>query len=261
MLKRRAALKFGKVAICISGLVRTGIPAYPVFKRFFSSLGTYDVFIHTWTMPDTQRQQIKQLYNPVGYLEQGTINKDAKTVYGAYHQDCGAFGSMLYSIMMSNELKKQYEIENNFRYDLVIKTRFDLIFPKEVVFPTTNIMPRTIYSSQGNHGIVPTDYENHGISDLIFWGDSPSMDIATNVWRYYKYTALLQDIHLREGWKIDPKDYYHSPGTLIYQRSIDRNIAHVRYIENINEVPWREDVRELNPETDFHKIRDRYARS
>jgi hypothetical protein len=247
-------LKSGKTAICISGLVRTGVKAYPVFERFFSSLGDYDVFIHTWSMPEQQRNTLQDLYAPVSYFEEDQKDTSSTKI------KIGPFSNMLYSIMMANELKKRYELEHNFRYDLVIKTRFDLIYEEHSRFPKAPILPRTIYSAGGNVGINITDYEQHGISDLIFWGDSAAMDIATNVWRYYRYTALTQDLYLREGWKIDPKDYYLSPGTMIYQRTVDKNIAHIRYVPGINEIPWREDVAHLDPTKDYDKIRERYAR-
>jgi len=243
-------LKSGKVAICLSGLVRTGIPAHPVFQKFFSTLGDYDVFYHTWKTDEVTANKVQELYSPTSFLQEDPLNKLAES----------SFGSMLYSIMMANELKKRYEIENDFRYDLVIKTRFDLVFDENSYFPKDPRWPRTIYSLGGNTGLNHTDYENHGISDLIFWGDSQSMDLATNVYRYYKNTALVKNIYLRQGMKLDPIDYYLSPGTLIYQRTIQRNIAHVRLQTGIREVPWRDDIKHLNPLKDFEKIRKRYAK-
>lgn len=231
-------------------MLRTGIQAYPVFRNFFDSLGEYDIFYHTWKLEPSISDLLKNTYNPTRFLEEESLDKTKES----------SFGSMLYSIMTANELKKQYEIENNFRYDLVIKTRFDLIFPKSVKFPfDKNMWPRTIYSVNGNCGINHTDYENHGISDVIFWSDSQSMDLATNVYRHYKYTTLVKDIYLRNGWKIDIKDYYLSPGTMIYQRTVKQNIAHVR-LPSIGEVPWRDDVADLDPVKDYDKIRERYAK-
>jgi hypothetical protein len=244
------ALKSGKVAICISGQLRTGILGHDVFRRFFGSLDNYDIFYHTWTLEPDVSLKLQSLYNPMKFIEEPSIDVD----------EVGNFGSMLYSIMMANELKKQHEIENNFRYDLVIKTRFDLIFHEHSRFPLTPILPRTIYSAGGNVGINNTDYEHHGISDLIFWGDSQSMDIACNTFRYYKYTALYNDIFLKEGVKMDVSDYYLSPGTMIYQKTIEKNIAHIRWAQGINEIPWREDVAHLDPTKDYDKIRDRYAK-
>lgn len=242
-------MKFGKVAICLSGQLRTGIKAHTSFVKFFSSLENYDVFYHTWELTPEKSKKVKELYNPKLYLEESPLDRRYES----------SFGNMLYSILMANELKKQYEIENNFRYDLVIKTRFDLVFPEISMFPLDNIWPRTIYSAGGNVGINHTDYENHGISDLIFWGDSQSMDIATNIYRYYKFTALIKNIYLLNGYKIDPNDYYLSPGTMIYQKTVDKNIAHIR-VNGLGEVPWRDDVSHLDPIKDYHKIRERYAR-
>jgi len=243
-------LKSGKTAICISGQLRSGIRAINVFRNFFSSLGNYDVFYHTWESDTTTSNQVQELYAPVRFLEEPPIDV----------AEVGNFGSMLYSIMMANELKKQYEIENNFRYDLVIKTRFDLIFHPTSIFPITHILPRTIYSAGGNTGINNTDYEHHGISDLIFWGDSQSMDLAANTFRYYKYTALYNDIFLKEGVKMDVLDYYLSPGTMIYQKTIERNIAHIRWAPGINEVPWRDSASHLDPVNEYDEIREIYAR-
>jgi hypothetical protein len=248
-------LKSGKVAICISGLVRTGIEAYPAFQKFFSRLDNYDVFYHTWenkwhpSWETKVSKKIQALYKPTAFLEEQPLDKFKES----------SFGSMLYSIMMANELKKRHEIENNFRYDLVIKTRFDLVFDEHSYFPIENIWPRSIYHIAGNVGLNHTDYENHGLNDLIFWGDSQSMDIATNVYRYYKNVALVKNIYLQAGWKLDPLDYYLSPGTLIYQRTIQRNIAHIKVQSGIKEAPWREDINHLDPLKDFEKIRNRYA--
>ena len=68
------------------------------------------------------------------------------------------------------------------------------------------------------------------------------------------------DIFLKEGVKMDVSDYYLSPGTMIYQKTIERNIAHIRWAQGINEVPWRDSALHLNPIKDFDKIREIYAR-
>jgi hypothetical protein len=244
--------KHGKVAICLSGQIRTGIPAYKSFEKFFSDLDA-DVFFHTWQ--DLKKEpKVIDLYKPKKYSVQMPFPKDSKT----NSDGMGSWGNMLYSMMMANELKKQYEIENDFRYDLVIKSRFDLVFPSHYKFPTESIMPRTIYCSGGNNGINHTDYESHGISDIIFWGDSESMDIATNVFMYYKHIALVANNQFILGHKFDPIDYYYSAGNLIYSRVIKQNIAVVKYVTNVFEVPWREDISHVDPIADYSKIRKRY---
>lgn len=244
-------MKLGKVAVCISGLPRTALAAFPIFKNFFQSIENYDVFYHTWEEVDgSTLDQIKNLYSPTRFKVQKSIDKN----------DNGSFGNMLYSIMMANELKKSHEIDNDFRYDLVIKTRFDLVFPKHSYFPIEPIQPRTIYCPGGNNGINHTDYEHHGINDIIFWGDSQSMDIATNVYMYYKHYALEANKSLLSKHKFDPGPIYYSAGNLIYDKCIKQNIAIVKFVKGIGEIPWRNDVSYLDPFNDYEQIKERYQR-
>ena len=85
---------------------------------------------------------------------------------------------MLYSIQHANFMKRRYEIHRAFRYDRVIKCRYDMLTPNGQTFGDRQIEDRTIYYSIGNRGLVHTDVGKHGLSDIILWGDSPSMDIA-----------------------------------------------------------------------------------
>jgi|694.fasta_scaffold02082_14 hypothetical protein len=248
--------KFGKVAICISGLIRTGIPAYRSFEKFFQDLEA-DIFFHTWH--DTDRvPRIVDLYQPKNYCVSQPFVRNPKTNSDGQ----GAWGNMLYGMMMANELKKEYEIANGFRYDLVIKTRFDLVFHPNCCFNhRPKIQPRTIYCPGGNNGFNHTDYESHGINDIMFWGDGESMDIATNVYQYYRHRALKTSDKITRGILVDPGDLYFSAGNLIYSRIINRNIAVVKYVPNIREIPWREDVSHLDPIIDYDKITERYRQS
>jgi hypothetical protein len=239
--------KFGRVAICLSGLIRTGIEAFPSFKSFFQHLNA-DIFFHTWDTEKDKVQKIIDLYEPKSYL----------ITPPKIFQRFEIFGPMLYSIMMSNEQKKNYEIENNFRYDLVIKTRFDLVFYPGNRFPEHPIIPRTIFCPNGNAGVNPVDFEMHGINDIIFWGDSESMDIATNTFFAYRYKWCRNQQMIINGKQEDPKHTYLSPGNLIYNNFIKNNVAAHRFVPNINEIPWREDISHLDPIQDYDLIRKRY---
>jgi hypothetical protein len=245
-------MRLGKVAVCISGLPRTAIAAYPIFKNFFQSTGNYDVFYHTWSgsTSNDELDQIQLMYNPVNYTVQDPLTTDN-----------GSFGNMLYSIMSANDLKKRYELDNNFRYDLVIRTRFDLVFPEKFRFPIDGYnSSRTIYCSGGNQGINHTDYENHGINDILFWGDSQAMDIATNTYLYYKHRALAANTELmqEQGKKFDPGNAYYSAGNLIYSHCVQKNVAVTQYVQGIMEIPWRTDVAHLDPFADYQLIKERY---
>jgi len=130
-----------KIALCISGYLRT-------FKECYSNIlenviydNDYDVFIHTYNKwghsqsfqsdidvnKDIDLDYIKNLknlkglvvdkYDDVKYLFENKIKLP--------HHDSHRVLSMLYKIYQCNELKKKYEIENNFKYDLVVRTRGD----------------------------------------------------------------------------------------------------------------------------------------
>lgn len=242
------ASKHGKVAICLSGLVRTGIPAYVTFHNFFGHLDA-DIFYHTWEDDPIKLEKVKEIYNPVAY--QISKNFPENTM--------SSFGNQLFGMMMANEVKKKYEIQNDFRYDLVIRTRFDLVFPITNTFPNFNKDQRTIYSPGGSNGYVYTDYESHAINDVMFWGDSDAMDIATDCYRYYKHRIIpgISD-NVMQRHQVDPTDYYYSVGNMIYHHGVQRNIHFVKFVENIGEIPWREDVSHLDPIKDYDKIRERY---
>jgi len=238
--------KPGKVAICLSGLLRTGISAKKSFDKFFGHLD-YDLFCHTWTTD--YDESFVDLYKPTQYIVQKPYPKWSK----------GSFGDMLYSIMMANRLKKEYELANDFRYSVVIKSRFDLVFPENIMFNHVNNTPRTIYCSGGSEGIVYTDYESHGINDVLFWGDSQSMDIACDTYSYYKHVALRDNQIMLTGYKCDPQNIYYSPGNMIFDLGVKNNIHFVKY-NNYGETPWRSDVGHLDPLKDYDLIRERYCR-
>ena len=56
----------------------------------------------------------------------------------------------------------------------------------------------------------------------------------------------------------DPSDSMLSPGTLIYQRTLKRNVQ-VRQIEpQYSETLWRSKVEHLDPNNNFDEIRQAY---
>ena len=165
---------------------------------------------------------------------------------------------MLYSIQQANLLKRKYEIQNNFDYNLVIKTRYDMLMPPGKEFGTRQIDQRVLYYSLGNRGLVHTDVGKHGLSDIIFWGDSPTMDIACDTYRYYNWQAYPRYLQLMTGNMIDPQDSMLSPGTLIYQRTEKRNIKLQQVQPQLLETLWRTKVEQLDPEKDFNEIKAAY---
>lgn len=245
-----------RTAICFSGELRTFRVAVPRILEYFTGYNA-DIFCHTWeTTGDTEHNSIDfQLLEQLIENSEHTLC-NLKIEKSINHS--GPFGNMLYSIQQANLLKKQKEIDNNFDYDLVIKTRYDMLMPPGRQFGTRQIDQRVLYYSLGNRGLVHTDIGKHGLSDIIFWGDSPTMDIACDTYRYYNWHAYPRYLQLMTGNMIDPGDSMLSPGTLIYQRTQKRNIKLQQVQPQLLETLWRTKVEHLDPDKDFNEIKAAY---
>lgn len=134
-----------RVALCLSGQPRLLERGYRELYVPLTSKYNIDVFVHTWfssdmvntsyqgrrgTYPCSEHilQKIMDLYNPVTMMHES--QKIFNTPVDAIYESCfpNSVYSLFYSLMMSNKLKSFYEKENNFKYDAVIRSRFDIIF-------------------------------------------------------------------------------------------------------------------------------------
>ena len=81
--------------------------------------------------------------------------------------------SGLCSLYKCNELKKEYEDEGGFKYDFVIRTRFD--FGLSEPLNLDDYTQRVIYAPNDNS-------HNYGIADVFAIGSSYNMDIYSDVY-------------------------------------------------------------------------------
>jgi len=116
---------------------------------------------------------------------------------------------MFYKIEECNNLKKSFEEENNFKYDLVLRMRSDLIIYKPLpldVELNSNTLYLPIY---GNYA---------GACDQIGFGSSEVMD---------KYSSLFSNIekHLMDGAYLSPefilKFHLNKNNIIIKNKNID----------------------------------------
>lgn len=139
-----------KIALCISGQPRNLLRNVPnLINNLIKPNNITDIFIHTWYdksldnthfdsaqpqldsrigvyLPDSDLYLIEHL-NPKKILCEKPKTFDElnhlKNLPTAIQK---RLASNFYSVWMCNELKKNFELENNFKYDIVIKTRVDL---------------------------------------------------------------------------------------------------------------------------------------
>lgn len=90
--------------------------------------------------------------------------------------------SFFYSLKKANDLKRQYEIENNFRYDCVIRSRFDYLFTKRY-----NIKDYDLDYLNVKSDCKHTEY---AINDHVAFSNSENMDLYStvidNIPKYYQ---------------------------------------------------------------------------
>jgi len=204
------ALRKPKIAFCIFGLVggvkgksgenlagseevlNIGFDHYK--KHIFEKNSNIDVFIHTWNID--LKEQIVKLYKPKKSEFQTQISFEVPDyVKGEYRRKQNHY-SRWYSTKKVIELKTQYEKENDFEYDLIFLTRFDIAWEKDLDF--SKIDPQYFYVAdyfqvkpllglfQWRSGYP---YQEEGLADLWFISNSENMNIFSTLYDYLnKYT-------------------------------------------------------------------------
>jgi SAM-dependent methyltransferase len=197
-----------KVAVCISGYMRT---FEQTFDRLFNNLlkqTNPDIFIHTWNYmgsplrgfdnpmirvsTKSMLQRINRLYKPTQLIVEPAINFKPTPLMlqrNFDNRDINGVLSMFYKVKVCNDLKKEHEQNNDFKYDCVIRMRSDLMFMSPF-YLNKDMDKNTLY--------VPTGYDYEGMNDQIAYGSSEIMD---------KYCDLYDNIDqlLRDGEKFNPE--------------------------------------------------------
>ena len=161
-----------KIALCMSGGLRNFIDTHYSFDYYLLSQHDVDVYFYGLENKEgfTKNQEdFKKLYNP----KEMVIN--TKEYYETIHcpfQQSSVFYSF-YNIFMCNELKRKYEIQNNFKYNLVIRSRADYFWFRCL----TNI---ELQLAQNNI-LIPADWAFKGVrpyarADVFAIGGSKLMD-------------------------------------------------------------------------------------
>ena len=200
-----------RIALCLSGIVGgTGgadgkgdmVDLYKIFnqyKKHILDLNEVDVFLHSWSV-DVE-DVVCDLYKPKGkkFEEQimfHDINKGKHRNTNGSH----LFYSRWYSINEAMKLKKEYEKENDFEYDMVMISRFDLLWFTDIDFE--NYDSKYFWISNWNHngpgkrGPYGSQRKaGRGFLDFWFFSNSKDMD---------KFASLYDSVENGEFFKTYP---------------------------------------------------------
>jgi len=202
-----------KIALCLSGQSRIISLALDSLQSDLIEPNQCDVFIHTWYNKNKERienDHDSELYSNdytilLQQLKPKSILIEEQIDFTNYYKipdwccNCTAqkTQSMFYSIKQSNELKKQYEIKNNFQYDYVIRCRLDCWFRSSLnvsVFDKNHI-----HASNKVHG--------SGLNDFFAIGNSKNMDKYSSVFDNLEYLSSIcqfnSELLLAENLKLN----------------------------------------------------------
>jgi hypothetical protein len=244
-----------RIAVCICGQPRTWRTSSENIKQYFNVDAEVDYFIHTWDTnsyggvdelvddPDIELKGIKDSFNP------------KLIILEHYDPEIDRFGwqHIFRSFMKSIWLKKNYEIENDFIYDIVIKTRFDIVFSPRSKFHINMLQPQSIYSNCRPCVGFPQEFNIPMINDVFFYGDSPTMDIASKT--YFWIRSYQQKVHDNSGLGVraDDVEVFCGSGSIFYNFLISWNILPT-FINDIQYYTIRKNMEGLNCDTEWDKI-------
>ena len=195
-----------KIAICLSGQPRTWKKCFGNWAEKFHHQGEVDYFFHFWdynTLPnllatynggieindellsEQEKSEIIDTFKPKNYLFESRKHIDYWNCVLPPEKKFGGWCvEQFYSLYYVSQLKRQYELQHNFRYDLVIRLRADLVFLDEKV-NLINPYPNTLYTA---HCAFDNEYNVYRIGDIYFYADSYTFD---QVSLFYKFLSFV----------------------------------------------------------------------
>jgi hypothetical protein len=219
------------IAVCLSGEYRTFKECAENIREFYQSDNHNVVFFgHTWTDSKYTKEHAyygieqKEVHHPAQLqlqantlinfenllIEDKTVANNELIANHISFDECNfglkkaanlakpiVYVHMSYSIMMANWLKTKYEVENNMRFDIVVRARHDTFYKPGKKFD--EYIPREIHPAviYGSSNTFPTEYWQHHFNDVLFFGSSRVMNTVCDFYRYYstgKFWELL-DAH------------------------------------------------------------------
>ena len=187
-----------RIAICLSGQVRTAVENHLNIKQFLGELYKYcDFFMHCWDdctyktyntsnvckspiKEDVSKfNKIRELYLPKYMQIDSPDNSFGYTISNEYRLE-----PLWYSFLKSVQYKERYEVENGFEYDYVIKLRYDILIKLKdditTIVDEIQKIENNIFYINNYHQSPEQTIKDRLAYDVIFISKSKEMNIASN---------------------------------------------------------------------------------
>jgi hypothetical protein len=196
-----------KIALCLSGQARCFEKTFDFINKNILQKYDVSVFYHAWDFPGLVK--LAALYNPNAAMVEKPIQPDLSKYTRVpppqpnwkVKDPALSTYAQSYSLMKANELKKIYEEENDFRFDWVIRTRFD--FALNVEIPFEQLDNNKLYIP--NCRMTPArDFGN----DQFAFSSSENMDKYANVFNridefYDSGVIMVGEEMMSANWKCE----------------------------------------------------------
>lgn len=208
-----------RIAFCISGQPRTWRKCYHTWYSLFGPYGKIDTFFHMWDFNSEPRYLAEFVdgepkETPIEEREKREIVAALKPRAFVFekkrpvHHECPNgptiapyAHSQYYGVWRAAHLKRQYEIDRNFQYDVVVRLRTDLLLPMSWVNPPNfeQLPPNTVFTAQNTFTPGP----GHRVNDMFFYADSLTYDHAAS---FYVGLSYINETVAAPGLKEYPPE-------------------------------------------------------
>lgn len=213
-----------KIALCLSGFVRSFFSCYKSLDKYLLSVYDVDVFVTTGlytdnkAVKDSEFDSIRNLLCPKSFTIEDHFNKPiSNNILNRNIEPARKSKnvcSMLYNIEQCNRLKSAYEKQHNFIYDYVIRSRMDLEFLEQLQIP----------NSSNNYISIPKwGGDFYGLNDQFAYGPSKLMDIYSGLYSNIE-TTLESDNRLYLKPELLLKQYLKNKNCAINRFDFDYSI-------------------------------------
>lgn len=226
-----------KIALILSGQPRRYRNGYKELKKWFLDRYDIDVYLHAWKAKEFHKfnffnegklekihhvdenlyDNLVNWYQPKGYLFEKSIQFDGKDIKGQNNQRLNSQMGMWMSLKRAWDL-----VENSgIQYDLIFKTRYDLLFTHRVANNCPLLEDLTQLSPDYLHhfGYAPDwVHSNYQMNDQIAIGGYDVMKTYCNL-----FPQMLNTIFVDPSYSKDYEDVFINE-TLIYHYLKTNNI-------------------------------------
>lgn len=253
-----------KIAILISGHLRTFRNCYQSVHKIFSNRYDVDIFIHTWSTVDhktatwhrskseiasgvmVDRQEVERLYRPkiIEIEEQKPPPEDDIRIQNAslsrYGMKCMHYGKRKVA-----ECALNYSNSHSVNYDLCVTARPDVLFESEIDLSIVN--PRVVnFALRYDRGASLADYSKMHVADLVVmsslenivkvmvgWDEDFDLVYETETQKKQKHSisdaTMLQKVCKARGLECGPISYFLP---LDFKLLRSENVSIKRWVKN-----------------------------